>query len=106
MAAGFRLVWTADAVRTLLVVPIALAAAACDRANAPGTGNEVNSAAEANALLQAAEENAAALAQDEDLANQAAADEAADMDIFGGNAAAGESANSAPDLAADGNTAS
>ncbi|TFI57285.1 hypothetical protein E2493_15550 [Sphingomonas parva] len=84
-----------------LAVPLTLAA--CGSPQAADSNNTI-SAAEANALLQAAEENAAALAQDEDLANRAAADEAADMDVFGGNAAAGEGANSAPDLAADNDT--
>ena len=93
-------------VRCLGLVVLAFASSGCDRANAPGTGNEVNSIVEANALLEAAEENAAALAQDDELANQAAADEAADMDIFGGNAAAGEGMNSAPDLPPAANGAS
>ena len=96
---------TARGWRVPALLGLALAATGCDRANAPGA-NELNSAVEANALLEAAEENAAALAQDDELANQAAADEAADMDVFGGNAAAGEGANSAIGLPPGGNGAS
>jgi len=92
------------AIPPFLLAALNLALAACGSSGAGGTNNTI-SAAEANALLEAAEENAAALAADEELANQAAADEAADMDIFGGNAAAGEGSNSAPDLAADNDTA-
>ena len=85
------------------IAAAALALAACDRADAPGTSNEISPAAEQNELLEAAEANAAMLAQDEELANRAAADEAADMEIFGGNAAAGETGNIAG-TAASGNS--
>ena len=81
----------------------ALATAACDRADAPGTTNEISPAAEQNELIEAAEANAAVLAQDEDLPNDAAADEAADMEIFGGNAAAGETGNAPAPVAAANN---
>ena len=79
---------------------VALATAACNRADAPGASNEISPAAEQNELIEAAEANAAVLAQDEELANDAAADEAADMEIFGGNAAAGETGNASEPAAA------
>ena len=108
MTATVGLGWTARGGHALALLGLALAAAGCDRANAPGA-NDLNSAVEANALLEAAEENAAALAQDDELANQAAADEAADMDVFGGNAAAGvgeNGANGATEALPGGNGAS
>ena len=77
----------------LALLPLLLAAAACDRAEGPATEKELSSAAAANALLEAAEENAAALAQDEELANAAAAAEAEDANVFGSNAVAGEAGN-------------
>jgi len=66
------------------VLPILLlATAGC------GGGGEANESAEdVNAVSGVMPEDAAALAQDPELANEAAADEAADMEAYGGNAAA------------------
>ena len=70
-----------------LLVPLLLAgtAAACGEG-----GNEIEGGANAAAgeAATAAPDDAAALAEDPELANEAAADEAADMETFGGNAAA------------------
>ena len=104
MTVQIRLGSTPSATRLATLAALALAAGGCRQAEAPEAVNELNSAVEANLLLQAAEENAAALTEDENLANQAAADEAADMDVFGGNAAAGETPGSPPDPVADGNS--
>ena len=83
-----------------VLAAVALATAACNRGDAPSASNEISPAAEQNELIEAAEANAAVLAQDEELANDAAADEAADMEIFGGNAAAGETGNASEPAAA------
>ena len=79
--------------RMLALLPMLLAAAACDRADGPAAENGLSTVESANALLEAAEENAAALAQDEELANAAAAAEAEDANVFGGNAVAEETGN-------------
>ena len=63
---------------------LALLLAACGGSSEPEAGVD-NTAGEA--ALEAPEE-AALLAQDPELANEAAADEAADMEMYGGNAAA------------------
>ncbi|HEX8669232.1 MAG TPA: hypothetical protein VF727_12765 [Allosphingosinicella sp.] len=68
-----------------------LLAAACGR-------GEGEVAAANNASLEAGDpllDNAAQV-DPADLANEAAADEAADMDVYGGNAAAGETESLAP----------
>jgi hypothetical protein len=59
------------------------ATAACS-----GGGETDLNAVPANETAAQAPEDAAVLAQDPELANDAAADEAADMEAFGGNAAA------------------
>lgn len=78
-----------------------LALAACGG----GGGGEGNLAASTGSVDPPASE--ADLANAAALANEAAADEAADMEIYGGNAAAGETGNVAPadmgNAAADGN---
>ncbi len=66
-----------------MLVPVLLALAGC------GGETEANESAEAESNLAGeVPEDAVVLAQDPELANEAAADEAADMETFGGNAAA------------------
>jgi DUF917 family protein len=71
--------------RRLLISSFLLGASAC---GSGGGGNEVAADNMAENLAAEAPEDAALLAQDPELANEAAADEAADMDEYGGNAAA------------------
>ncbi len=72
-----------DRVRVGLLLLVILFTAGCGD-GAAGSNN----AATANDLAAEAPQDAAVLAQDPELANDAAADEAADMEAFGGNAAA------------------
>ncbi len=68
-----------------LVPLFMLAAAGCGGAGSEAEGGANNAAGQAAAEVP---DDAALLAQDPELANEAAADEAADMETFGGNAAA------------------
>lgn len=79
--------------RRSLAVSLALVAAACDGGSGERNGAEANEAeAQGEGLLpEEAEELSAAEAAA--LADEAARDEAADMNLFGGNAAAGETGN-------------
>ena len=67
-----------------------LAALVVSACGGDAEGNEEGEAGMNMAAVGAAEapEDAAVLAQDPELANEAAADEAADMEAYGGNAAA------------------
>lgn len=72
-----------------LAFGLSLALAAC------GSGGEGGGEGAGNAAVP---DMQAELAEDPNLANQAAAAEAADMELYGGNAAAGETGNAAVEV--------
>jgi hypothetical protein len=79
--------------RNSLLLPLALVAASCAGNRGEDNGAAPNEAVEEGEGLLPEEAEALSGAEAEKLADEAARDEAADMNLFGGNAAAGEAGN-------------
>jgi hypothetical protein len=79
--------------RNSLLIPLALISASCAGESGETNGAAPNEAVAEGEGLLPEEAEALSGAEAEELADEAARDEAADMNLFGGNAAAGETGN-------------